>query len=203
MPITQADYDIFSGFVADSTRSTERECQQSLHYAQDMLFPVTVISFDPIAYESRSHYGDSDFCVCAEVRADGGGSERQLSIWELKSPQSIIMELDDNANRWRPTKALIKAETQLLHYHYQAQQDGAFHRRFDVRPEDILPGGIVMGRDSSWCQAAGGLREARRSHAIRASYFYKPYGFRFFTWSRVLEHLDPRQTNINGFQPAL
>lgn len=193
MPLTKAEFDQFARFVLEPTRNTERECQRNLHHAQDMLFPVTVTAFEPIRLEQRSYYGDSDFCVCAEVRADGGGTERQLSLWELKSPQSVIMEPDDNANRWRPTKSLIKAETQLLHYLYSAQEDGALQDRFNVKRENILPGGIVMGRATSWCANSKALQDARRSHGIRAKYFYKPYGFRFFTWSRVLEHLRPEQ----------
>ena len=191
MPISQADYDSFKALVNETERNTERECQRRLHIAQDMLFPVTVIEFEPIVLEQRSFYGDSDFCVCAVVRSDGGGSERQLALWELKSPQSVIMEADENAQRWRPTRSLIKAETQLIHYHYLALEDGAMHRRFDIRRENIQPGGIVMGRENTWCSDISQTAAARRSHAIRSSYFYKPYGFKFFTWSRVLEHIEP------------
>ena len=49
--------------------------------------------------------------------------ERHMVFWELKAPQCNLVEVDDAATRYRPTKDLIKAETQLLHYVHQAAGD--------------------------------------------------------------------------------
>jgi hypothetical protein len=189
--MNQHEFDEFAAHVATNDRDTEGECQRSLHFAQAILFPVTVTTFVRLTTEERSYYGRSDFCVTADIQADNGDMVRTLSIWELKSPQSIIMEADDNHSRWRPSRGLIKAETQLLHYLYTARLDGALHRRYGVLPENIMSGGIVMGRHDTWCAATGDQASAKLSHSIRSEAFYRPSGIRFLTWSRVIDFVRP------------
>jgi hypothetical protein len=103
------------------------------------------------------------------------------------------MEEDDNRNRCRPTKELIKAENQLLHYAHQALADDLFRQRLGImNPANIKMGGIIIGRRDRLLkggQTSGDIERASRSLDIRKQYFYNPHNIRIFTWDRILQFL--------------
>lgn len=195
MTITQKDLEDFRSLVADNSKHTELECQKYLHFATDFLIGGTPISEIQIDLENRNFWGRSDFITGAILVTDTEREERFISVWELKAPQIPIMERDDNNNRYRPTKELIKAENQLLHYAYDAERNGLLLERFEIsKRANVKIGGIIMGRSDRWLAegaAPDAVQLAKNSFDVRVAYFYRSFGIRLVTWDKIIAHVSP------------
>jgi hypothetical protein len=170
-------------------RRTEQECGAHLDQVVPYLLGGTPVEVIRLSREERCFYGASDFIVSGRMRGDAGVVETVVRIWELKAPQCYIMERDDSANRFRPTLDLIKAENQLLHYYYEAEQSTAFMERYKISSRrNIQLGGIIIGRDDRLARDPQDADQANPSLAIRKRYFYGSK-IRLITWNRVLDQM--------------
>ena len=151
--------------------------------------PITI--FD-VRREDRSFFGSSDFVISAVFKADTGQDERAAYIWEVKAPQCNLMMPDDNANRFRPTTDLVKAENQLIHYVEEATFNGSFRDRFRIGSTDkIYAAGIIIGTDERLVSSSeqSRIELARTSLSIRKKHLYRSENIRVLTWDRILDYL--------------
>jgi hypothetical protein len=132
VPLSPTDYAALSALVFENDRHTEKECAAYLPQATPLLIKGTPISIINLTAEERNYFGSTDYIVAANMQTDIGGVEAEVSIWEVKAPQCYLMERDDNSTRCRPTRELVKAENQLLHYAYEAMLNDAFRLRYRV-----------------------------------------------------------------------
>ena len=195
MPLDAEQFGAFCELIDETKRKNEVECGAFLQHAANFLSWKTPIRVVRTLREDRAHYGNSDFIVVADLKSGTGRTERHAVIWEVKAPQCFLMERDDNNTRCRPTKDLIKAENQLLHYVHELQSNNDFRERHEVIHRDnIRVGGIIIGRDAKLISGEeGGLFDdvARHSLMIRHSHFYDKAGIAVFTWDRIAEYLKP------------
>lgn len=171
----------------------ELECREFLHYAKQLLMKETVLNFEYVEKEYRGHSGDSDYVISGTVRLPTGVECVHAYIWELKAPQCYIFE-KDTENRLRPTKELIHAENQLLHYHYENKGNAQFRQQFGItHPDHVLIGGIIIGSRRTWVK--GDFENDKKiklyqlASQIRKIYFYDHFGLKLMTWDSVLEHM--------------
>ncbi|WP_064831626.1 Shedu anti-phage system protein SduA domain-containing protein [Rhizobium phaseoli] len=193
MPISAEEYAEFER-LADDESHRERECTRFLEEATDLLLPSTPVATIHIALEQRSPYGRSDYIVVADIRSDTGQQERHMVFWELKAPQCHLVEIDDSNTRYRPTKDLVKAETQLLHYVHQAAGDRDLLERYDIRyTANVIAGGIIIGRDNRLVRPGAGVDPAAAQHSyrIRQTHIYNKVQIRVMTWDRIMNLVKP------------
>lgn len=193
--ITPQEFYEFEQLVNESNSQTEIECAKYLHFAAGYLLPQTPENIN-FAREDRHYYGSTDFVLAAKLRNDALAEETVAYIWELKAPQCFLFEYDDNNNRCRPTKDLIKAENQLLHYLDQAIGDQSFRVRFGVmETKNIRAGGIIIGRSTDKLLKSirddGDKFKAQKALEVRRSYFYLQNNIRVITWDRILDFVKP------------
>lgn len=105
-------------------------------------------------------------------------------------------------NRLRPTNDLVEAENQLLHYYLELQNSQQFLIDFNIHPNSVHLGGIIIG--SSKTRVKGDYDESTRVRlyetAVRSrNLLYKPAGIRLMLWDDILKcakqmreiHTDP------------
>lgn len=189
---------------ADSRK--EHECRALLNHVPQLLFGETVIEAQEPEKEYRGHSGDSDYIVYGRVADESGYECKRAYIWETKAPQCFIFEKDDSRTRLRPTEELIKAETQLLYYHYENSQSTLFYEQFGITSQaDVRIGGIIIGchktRVSGVSSASQTEALYKRAVRIRNEYFYKN-SIRLLTWDEVLRHLRPPDVINNRNVPG-
>jgi hypothetical protein len=132
----------------------ELECRKFLPLISPHLCHQTANRIIRIGEEQPNRFGSWDFVVSAEI-THGGLSEVIAYVWELKAPQVYLYELDANLRRFRPTPDLVRAETQLLHYVWEAQDSRAFRDYFGLGASSkILPAGIIIGRQDRLAKVA-------------------------------------------------
>jgi hypothetical protein len=190
-----SEYTSFESLVTGD-KQVEIECGNYLHHAANLLIPQTTVS-TTYQKEERNYFGSSDFIFAAQVISDQNTEETVAYIWELKAPQCYLLEPDDNANRFRPTKDFIKAENQLIHYVHHAQNDDNFRGRFNVlHTRNIRAGGIIIGRSADrivhGLTNQSDIKKAYESLQIRQTMLYSSQGIRVFTWDRILAYVKPR-----------
>ncbi len=192
--LTKENFVAFTA-ILDSAEHREGDCTPFLEFATDFLLGRTPAKTYALKTEERSFYGRSDYIVIADV-VDGVGQLRRIAVfWELKSPQSFLLERDDAQNRFRPTKSLMKAETQLLHYVHEASGSDDFRERYDLKSrQDIYVGGIIIGRDGKIINSNSEeeSNSARHCFNIRNERIYKPSRISVLTWDRIAEVIQPR-----------
>lgn len=193
MALNDIEYTELEALV-NGNQKDEVRCGELLAKAPEFLFRDSAAEIDTLL-EDRSYFGDSDIIVAADVRTGMNRTVRVAYIWELKAPQCFLMESDENKNRYRPTKDLIKAENQLLHYSYYAAADGRLRERLKVvEGSKIQPGGIIIGRSSgiaTGVTSKGDAERAQTSLSIREEYFYSKNNIRILTWDYVLPLVRP------------
>ena len=141
--------------------------------------------------------GASDFSVSARFTISADVQIARAYVWEVKAPQTYLFEFDDNPSRLRPTKELIKAETQLVHYVPELGTSRAFRDKYGLdASSEVLPAGIIMGRNDRLVRPgkyrldADQIRKVfRTSYYVRDAYLYRRAGIRLLTWDWVLEKL--------------
>lgn len=176
----------------------ERDCRQFLAELAEHLCQETPERIIEVGYESVSEFGSADFYVIADI-SDGARKLRKAYVWELKSPQSPILEFDDHKERLRPTKPLIKAETQLFHYVESFSNSDAWRRRHQIQsPSDVVACGIIIGRKSSCVITRGDLSSEATlglydvAINVRWKFLYRHVPLRLYTWDWVLDRLRIR-----------
>lgn len=108
----------------------ETECGKYLQYTPNILFKKdTIINYGEIrsvAYPGS--LGVSDYVFVTKVHSDGGYECIRAYIWELKAPQCHIFQEDGRTDkRVMPSKELVTAENQLLHYYHEYINSGVFN----------------------------------------------------------------------------
>jgi len=189
--------------LMEDSHNRELKCREYLKHAKYLLFREQVIEFKYVETEYRGHSGDSDYVISGTVRLEQGYECVKAYVWELKTPQCYIFE-KDNENRVCPTKDLVKAENQLLHYYHENKGKEEFRKEFGVTHSDnVCLGGIIIGTGSR--KINGDYEEDKKKKlyekamTIRNLYFYNPHGIRLMTWDNVLEHLKARTESSRRF----
>lgn len=184
----------------DSESFVEHQCREFLQYIPHILFRETVINFIYVEKEYKGNSGDSDYIISAEVKDGSGLSTVRAYIWELKAPQCNIFEFD-NKNRLIPSKYLIEAENQLLHYHYEHRGSDQFKDEFKVtHPDNVMFGGIIIGsgKTSIKCRESLDQKDKKlfeKAVKVRQKYLYDINGIKLLTWDYILEQFLPSITN--------
>lgn len=189
-----ASFAVLERLVLEQDKHTETECEPYLVHAAGYLIQATRSSIRAVR-QDRNYFGTGDVILIASILNETMQVVDYASIWELKAPQCYLMEFDDSRNRCRPTVDLIKAETQLLHYGHESQNNDAQRSRLKIMDRDrIVLGGIVIGtkdRILRGAQSNGDIERAMNSLNIRTKYFYQPSGIKIVTWDRIVEYLRP------------
>jgi len=174
----------------------EIECRAYLVNTKDKLVknpPDKFIRFEP---EYRGHTGDSDLIITCEVENDAGVRCVEAYIWEVKSPQCYVFEFDNN-NRVKPTKDLISAENQLLHYYEEYKKSETFKQEFGITSSDnIHIGGIIIGQKDRLVKPNEKYDTIDKKNSLytraincRKEHFYKASRIDFIIWDRILDLL--------------
>lgn len=184
--------------LIEASENKELECRELLQNAKEALVKDTVLEFVYVEKERRGTSGDSDYIVSCKVCDETGVQSVKAYIWELKAPQCYIFE-KDTENRLRPTRELIQAENQLLHYFHENKGCEEFRNDFGVTHSDnVLFGGIIIG--SHQRRAKGEYEESKKNKLfekalmIRKNYIYDPLSIRVIHWDYILDLLKPMTT---------
>jgi hypothetical protein len=185
-------HEALQGFIS-APENKELECRELLQYAKEALVRDTVIEFVYVEKERRGSSGDSDYIVSCKVCDETGVQSVKAYIWELKAPQCYVFE-KDTENRLRPTKELVQAENQLLHYYHEHKGSEQFRNDFGVTHSDnVLFGGIIIGCHAR--RTKGDYQEEKRNKLfekalmIRKKYIYDPLHIRIIHWDYILDLL--------------
>jgi hypothetical protein len=168
---------------------TERECGKLLEkIAWVLLSKEQGITF--VASEQFVSSGRVDIVVIAESVQPGGSSRREAYIWEIKAPQLRLFKVITKSQA-QPSSHLYCAETQLMHYCFSVANDGTLLRRWNVLPEDIKLGGVIIGNDKNLVDSKGedeelGKQLALEAFKIREIYFYHRLNMELWTWDKVV-----------------
>lgn len=170
----------------------EKQCQPFLDKAVSLLLPRTPEQVLMYGREEPNRAGSCDFIVSASY-GSGANEERHAYIWEVKSPQTMIFEEDDSNERLRPTKGLIKAETQLGYYVAELQNSPSFRVKYALETySEVKAAGIIIGRSDRACVPIAGLTPAaqaareRTAFQIRRKLFYQPAELNLLTWNDLI-----------------
>lgn len=194
MPDSDMMFEKFMALISPGAPKREVECAKYLAHAGPRLFPRFPHRELTFSFEERMHFGDSDYIVAGDFKTDVGKIERRVYLWELKAAQCFLMQRDDNNTRLRPTVDLIKAETQLIHYATEAKSNEMFCRKFDVRPHNVMMGGIIIGRDERiWDPEDKRVTQmdGHLSYDLRREKIYDMTGIAIMTWDRIADFLKP------------
>ena len=189
-----SNYEKLKALIDVTQSNKELECRDYLKYAKNLLFKESVIDFLYVETECRARSGDSDYVISGTTKDESGVECNKLYVWELKAPQCYIFE-KDTENRLRPSIDLIKAENQLLNYHYELKGNDSIRKDFGVyHPDDVLLGGIIIGCDRT--RVRGVIEEPKRSIAYQKAtnlrkVLYRWGDIRLMTWDTVLIHIAP------------
>lgn len=179
-----------------ATENKELECREFLYHARNALVPDTVLDFVYVEKERRGTSGDSDYIISVRVEDETGLESVKAYIWELKAPQCYMFE-KDTENRLRPSKELVQAENQLLHYYHEHKGSELFRNEFEITHSDNINfGGIIIGchhrrvkgRFSDEVKRGKLLEKALM---IRRKYIYDPLHIRIVQWDYILDLLKP------------
>jgi hypothetical protein len=193
--------------LIDAPESKELESRDFLHHAKEALVRDTVLDFVYVEKERRAAPGDSDYIISCKVCDETGVQSVKAYVWELKAPQCHLFE-KDTENRLRPTRELLQAENQLLHYYHEHRGNDEFRREFGVtHPDNVLFGGIIIGCQR--CSVKGDYPAEKKAKLfekalfIRKHYFYERNNMKIFTWDFILDQLKPRSALVaNPVQPG-
>src|SRR4051794_2031816 len=106
--LTQSQFDAFKGEVDEPVSHRERECQEYVVYAADLLLPKSPRDIVAVK-EERNFFGRTDLTLAADINDGTGRTARHAYIYELKAPQCYLFEMDTQA-RCRPTVDFFQAE---------------------------------------------------------------------------------------------
>ena len=190
MSLSSEQFETFRGYVEDSSRYRERECQDFLIHAAELLLPGNPSRVVGVV-EERNFFGETDFIIGAEIREDTNRVSRHAYIWELKAPQCYLFEFDTK-NRCRPTDAYVQGENQLLHYFYEAAGNSRFRERLGIINQDnVHIGGLIIGTRARLVKGSVEIDKADTALKVRETYLYKADSIRVMTWDRVLDFVRP------------
>lgn len=198
--MSEVQNDIYSVLkeLIEATENKEHECRKFLQYAKEALVRDTVINFEYVETERRGTFGNSDYIISGKIVDETGVETVKAYIWELKAPQCYIFE-KDTEGRLRPTKDLIQAENQLLHYYHENKGSETFRNTFGVTHSDnVCFGGLIIGSHNR--RVKGEYEETKKiklietAFMIRRKYIYDPLNIRIMHWDYILDLLKPRTT---------
>ena len=197
MPDSPSPDDLYKDFksLIEAEDNKELECRKYLQYAKELLVRDTVISYEYVESELRGHVGDSDYVISGLVADETGVESVRAYVWELKAPQSYLFDAETE-NRLQPSRTLIKAENQLLHYYHELKGNDLLRHKFGVtHPDCVCFGGIVIGCRKRWASGKYEEHKKRKLYEmalmIRKTYIYDRLGIRLITWDHILDHLKP------------
>lgn len=138
-----------AAYIAD-TAAREKECQPYLDFIPELLChesPKEILAF---GREDSARGGYADYTVSAVI-SDGGRAEHRVAyVWEVKAPQLYAFEFDDNAGRVRPTKDLVRAESQLFHYVDEFSASPSFRQKYKLdAAAKVRAAGFIIGRSAN------------------------------------------------------
>jgi hypothetical protein len=191
--------DLYIGLEAlinETVSQRERECHQYLSSIPEVLLRNPSIDISSVRSGYATPSGISDYIVAAKISAEGGYWCRRAYIWELKAPQCYIFE-EDTSNRIKPTRELISAENQLLHYYQDCKGMDIFRDEFEITsPDEIYMGGIIIGSERTKVNAAAGVYDEdhkqylyKKALRVRVNNFYNCCNIKLYTWNAILERL--------------
>lgn len=181
--------------LIDSPVNQEIPCRAFLRYVPEFLCRDTVIDYVYKEEEYRGNTGDSDYIISGRIRDFASIECIRAYVWEIKAPQCYIFE-KDTENRLKPSRDLIQAENQLLHYFHENKGSELFRETFKVTHSDNVKfGGIIIGCNKN--RIRGEFRDAEKANLlfqkalhIRSHYFYDSFGIRLMTWDTILDSLN-------------
>lgn len=180
--------------LMNEAQQTEVACQQYLEHAHPILAPPLSRVVEVIR-EQPSLTGRSDYFMLCEVYEFR--PRRRIVLWEAKAPQLAPFKFATR-NRLIPSRALIEAENQLLHYFDEYRSSGHFRDRHGIgHADDVKLGGVIIGRDNNLIQSTTEhtisademAHLASSALRIRNEYFYQDR-IRVITWDRVAHAIE-------------
>ena len=201
MPLDAASFDAFMKLLEPTAERNEVECARFLDGATLRLFPESPKAELTVSFEERMHFGRSDYLVVGDFISNLGKPERRVYFWEVKAAQCFLARRDDANSRVRPTTDLIKAETQLIHYAYEARGSQAFLRKYGVISENVRMGGIIIGRDDRIWDPVSDINplDAELSFNLRVEQVYDRMNLSIITWDRIADVLRPHRETGGDF----
>ena len=192
MPRSQqkSDYDRLKSLMA-SKKGKEKPCREYLPLANELLAKFTSTEFKGQDEELPSRFGPSDYLVICTRQNVAGEKEDHAYLWEVKAPQCPVCARDTKM-RARPSRDLINAENQLLHYYDSVVDDGSLLRDHNLSPGRVHLGGIIIGKRSSpmtGILSPGEKLAAARAFSLREKWVYGPAGIDVVPWDRILDYL--------------
>ena len=189
--------DLLSLIADDKFR--EKECQPFLDNIRHCLCLETPKEILYFGREDPARSGYADYTVSAVI-SDGGRAERRVAyVWEVKAPQLYAFEFDDCAERLRPTKDLIRAESQLFHYVEEFSESASFRQKYKLDAAgQVKPGGFIIGRSSNMIKPNKKFSKSAHEEAVlwnmarlrREAYLYQAANIRLKNWDWVTEMMD-------------
>ncbi len=182
--------------LIQANKNKEIECREFLYHARTALVPDTVLDFVYVEKERRGTSGDSDYIISVRAQDETGLESVKAYIWELKAPQCYMFE-KDTENRLRPSKELIQAENQLLHYYHEHKGSELSRNDFGITHSDNINfGGIIIGCHHRRVKGhfADEVKKAKlleKALMIRIRYIYDPLHIRIVQWDYILDLLKP------------
>jgi hypothetical protein len=187
-----------------SSDRTEDDCGRFLrdHFLSVLLPTDAAVTL--VNHEYTTDSGRVDLVIiCKRIELDS--TERQTAyVWELKAPQIHLFE-SVNGSRARPSDELFLAENQLLHYHDSLASSEKFRRERGITStDDVLIGGIVMGRDDCFTRAsdAGMKHLANSAYECRKKQFYRACGLQLVNWDQILRKIPMLVDSHRNVEPA-
>jgi len=194
-PAQNTNYNKLKALIDGGSR-TELQCRKYFKYLDDssqILAKGTHFGIKKSKSEYRGNSGDSDYIlsVCQEK---AGIRCIRAYIWEVKAAQCPLF-IKETENRLGPSKYLVKAENQLLHYYHEYKNWPQFHKCFSVHPDNVHFGGIIIGCkrkkvEGNFVDESDRDRLYEKALGIREQYFYKPNDIKIFLWESILDQLS-------------
>lgn len=191
------------GYI-DDTQQREKECQPFLDQIAPLLCLETPKQILAYGREDPARGGYADYTVSAII-SDGGRAERRVAyVWEVKAPQLYCFEHDESAQRLRPTKDLVRAESQLFHYAAEFAESTAFKSKYKLDAAgQVRPAGFIIGRSSSLIKpnakypvtADDEMNLYDLAVARRDMYLYRAASLRLKNWDWVYEQIASAQSS--------
>ena len=184
-------YEALEKLIIDAD-DKEDACREYLHHVKTFLFNernvLNIIHYDK---EIRLTTGDVDFAVSGKV-SEGGVECTRAYLWELKAPQCAVFTKDADG-KIVPTKQLIHAENQLLHYFFEAQGHTDFRQAFGIiDPNNVRAGGIIISCEKR--QVSPNVKKEKRRELYEKAYrtreqLYRALKIRLVLWDENLDQL--------------
>jgi hypothetical protein len=190
-PSEKALYDGLKKLI-DDNKNTELKCRKYLKYANELLFRERerVLEYLGVETEYRLHSGNSDYVVAAKIMDEQGRTCNRAYLWETKAPQHRMFVKETNT-RAQPSRYLYKGINQLLHYYRESKFSGDFCETFNIQPDNVKLGGIIIGSDSRKISTKMNENVYHKA-SLAWDCFWENAHIRLMNWNRILEWIGPK-----------